>query len=142
MTEQQFKKRLYTRLIFGVALFATGVFLYLYFPALGRIGDSHQDSYVYGLIIGLIVGGLGNTIKNLVILKKPDFFKKRFIAENDERNRQISQKAWAWAGYISVFAILLSTLFVPSEFVKYVIVLMCIPFVVYLITFWILRRQM
>jgi F0F1-type ATP synthase membrane subunit c/vacuolar-type H+-ATPase subunit K len=138
MTELNFKRKLFTRIILSAVLCATGIILSLYFAFWGEISETND--YIYGLLVGLTGVGFGNAIMYMHILRSPSSYKKRLIAENDERNKQISQKAWACAGYMSIFAILVSTLFVPSEFIKYILCLMCVPLIVYFIAFGILRR--
>jgi len=101
-----------------------------------------KGHYNFGFIGGITGVGIANAIVNLAILKNPKFFKKRYICENDERNKQISLKSWAWSGYISIYTILVSTLFMPSEVIPYALCLMCIPLVVYVIINKILQIKM
>ena len=144
MTEQQFKRKLIIRIIASAFLFATGIFLFLYFTLRHGIVEPYafRGHYTYGFIGGITGAGLVTAIKSLVILKVPKFFKKRYIAESDERNKQISLKAWAWAGYLSVYSILVSTFFMPDEVVKYVLCLMCIPLVIYVVVYKVLQWKM
>ena len=142
MTEQQFKRKLIIRIIASAVLFATGAFLSLYVISQSVWPYAFKEGYTYGLVWGTTGAGLGTAVKWLVILKVPKYFKQRYIAESDERNKQISLKAWAWSGYISIYAILVSTLFMPEEVIKYVLCLMWIPLVVYATVYKLLQWKM
>lgn len=49
-------------------------------------------------------------IRNMKYRTNPEYKEKTDIAENDERNRYISLKSWAWTGYITVFLAAVSAL--------------------------------
>jgi len=144
MTEQQFKKKVIIRMFAGAFLFATGVFLYLYTVVWGGMPEPHafRELYISGFIGGITGAGIATAIKNLIMLKNEKYFRKRYICESDERNRQISQKAWAWTAYVGVYTMLVSTFFVPSEVVKYMLGMMCVPLVVYVVIYKILQAKM
>ena|GEM_PF-3104211 len=144
MTEQQFRKKLIIRIIASAFLFVTGIFLYLYITVWCGIVEqtTFKEGYTFGFIGGISGAGIATAIMNLVILKNAKLFKKRYICENDERNKQISLKAWAWTGYSSVYTILVATLFMPEEVIQYVLCLMCIPLVVYVIVYKLLQVKM
>lgn len=55
-----------------------------------------------GLGIGWIVCGALQAAKGMRYVKDGDYRKKYDTEAKDERNRYISLKAWAWAGYIFV----------------------------------------
>ena len=144
MTEQQFKKKLIIRITATALLFALGGALYWYGIAGHRIVEPYafKGKYIYSFIGGIVGGGLAVAIKLIITLVNPKLFKERYVAENDERNRQISLRAWAWTGYISVFAILISTFFLPEQVIKYVLCLMCVPLAVYVVVYKILQIKM
>ena len=144
MTEQQFRRKLIVRAAASALLFVPGLLLLLY--VINRRGIlipyAFKGKFTCGFISGITGAGVAAFIINFIILKIPKYFKKRYIAENDERNRQISLKARAWAGYFSIYAILVSTLFLPEQVIKYVLCLMCVPLVVYMIIYTILQIKM
>ena len=142
MTEQQFKKKLIIRIILGAFLFITGVYLYLTLRNGISISYAFKKHYTHGFIGGITGAGIVTAIKCLVILKAPKLFKKCYIAESDERNKQISLKAWAWAGYISIYTILVVSFFMPEEFIKYMLCITCIPLVVYVVVYKVLQVKM
>ena len=49
-------------------------------------------------------------IRNVKYRTNPEYKEKTDIAENDERNRYISLKSWAWTGYIMVLFAAVSAL--------------------------------
>ena len=61
------------------------------------------DSYWSGMGGGLIGVGIMQTIRNIRYRKDPEYREKTDTENKDERNRFISNKAWAWAGYLFVF---------------------------------------
>ena len=144
MTEQQFKKKLLIRIIASTVLFVTGVILYLYviFQQGAFNPYTFKGHYISGFIGGITGTGIATALVNLAILKSPKFFKKRYICENDERNKQISLKSWTWSGYISVYTILVFTIFMPGEIIPYALCLMCILLVVYVVINKILQVKM
>ena len=144
MTEQQFKKKVIIRIVASTFLFATGIFLYLYTMVLDGMPEPHafREHYFSGVIGGITGAGIATAVKNFIILKSRKYFKKQYICETDERNKQISQKAWAWAGYVSIYTMLVATFFMPSEVVKYMLCLMCVPLVVYVVIYKILQAKM
>ena len=62
------------------------------------------DSFWGGMGTGLIAVGIVQTVRWVRYRSNSEFREKFDRSVNDERNRFISNKAWAWAGYISVLA--------------------------------------
>ena len=144
MTEQQFKKKLINRIILCAAIFVTGLALFLYATLWHgfHIPYDRKAEYIYCIFAGLAIGALAKMVILLVALKNQRLLKKRFITESDERNRQIALKAWAWAGYGTVFALLISTFFIPLAVMWYVYCMMCIPLVIFRIAYKIFQTKM
>ena len=60
----------------------------------------------YGSLgIGLMAGGLANVMRNRRYLSDPKLRREREVAENDERNRLLGLRCWAYAGYTMFLAL-------------------------------------
>jgi hypothetical protein len=77
--------------------------------------------------------------------KNPAYREKNKIELNDERNRFLRNKAWAWAGYLFVMlAAVCSIIFkiADQELLSFAASgSVCIILVLYCISFWILKRK-
>ena len=85
-------KRIYLSIfwiIVGAALFAAGFF-------------EKMDSFWSGMGCALIGVGIVETIRWARYRNDPEYKEKFDTQTHDERNRFIANKAWAWAGYLSV----------------------------------------
>lgn len=60
------------------------------------------DSFWSGMGGALIAVGVMRGIQMLRYRKDESYREKQQIAQNDERNRFLRNKAWAWAGYLFV----------------------------------------
>ena len=68
------------------------------------------DSFWSGMGGALLAMGIIRTIQALHYRKDASYREKQQIEENDERNRFIRNKAWAWAGYLFVLVAAISTI--------------------------------
>ena len=71
----------------------------------GLLGD-----YWGGLGGGLMGVGVFQVIRNVRYLNNPEYREKVNTANNDERNRFLANKAWAWAGYLYVLVAAIATI--------------------------------
>ena len=71
----------------------------------GLLGD-----YWGGLGGGLLGVGVFQVIRNVRYLNNPEYREKVNTANNDERNRFLANKAWAWAGYLYVLVAAVATI--------------------------------
>ena len=71
----------------------------------GLLGD-----YWGGLGGGLLGVGVFQVIRNVRYLNNPEYREKVNTANNDERNRFLANKAWAWAGYLYVLVAAIATI--------------------------------
>ena len=62
-----------------------------------------EDSW-FSMGVSLIVVGILQVIRQIRYRTNKDYQEKFDTNANDERNKFISNKAWAWAGYIFVLA--------------------------------------
>ena len=60
------------------------------------------DEFWSGMVTSLFIIGVIFLIKNIKYKINEEYREKLDIQVNDERNKYISLKAWAWAGYIFV----------------------------------------
>ena len=88
----KYDRRMYLSLfwvLLGAALFVCS--------ALGIV-----DSYWSGMGGGLMGVGIVQMVRHIRYRKNDDYREKVDVAVNDERNRFLTGKAWAWAGYLFV----------------------------------------
>jgi len=157
MTEKQFRKKLIIRIIIGTLFFVTGFTpLLLYIILRGRLYmpyvpfdnvkstvevlSSLYKTYFFIFVLPCI--GLFISIKNLIVLKNQNLFKKRYVAENDERNKQISLRAMSWTTYVGIYSVFVTAFFAPSVVIKYLMILVCVPLAVFCIVYTVLRKKM
>ena len=94
------RKRLVTYVIYillGAALMAAGV--------IGAL-----DEYWSGMGSGLIFVAILQMIREFRLWKNEAYREKFEIAQTDERNRFIRNKAWAWAGYLFIIVAAISSI--------------------------------
>jgi len=60
------------------------------------------DSYWCGMGGGFAGVGIAQLIRHIRYRKNDDYREKVDVETNDERNRFLTGKAWAWAGYLFV----------------------------------------
>lgn len=88
----KYDRRMYLSLfwiLLGAALFVCG--------AMGWI-----DSYWSGMGGGFLAVGILQTVRHVRYRKSEEYREAVDVANNDERNRFLTGKAWAWAGYLFV----------------------------------------
>ena len=89
-----FESRCRTRIKVGLGIAVLGL-LSLAVMALGG-----QDTAFYGSLgAGLMAGGILSVRRNRRYLKDPALRKRQEVAENDERNRLLGLRCWAYTGY-------------------------------------------
>ena len=85
------------RLIWGVFWITLGLTLTV-LGIMGRI-----DSYWSGMGGGVLAVGVLQMVRFVKYMSNEEYREQTDVANNDERNRFISNKAWAWTGYLCVF---------------------------------------
>ena len=103
------------------------------------------DEYWSGMGSALLTVGILQLLRWHRLRKNTAYREKMEIAENDERNRFIRGKAWAWAGYLfiliaAVASIVLRVLHqdVLSLAASYAI---CLMLILYWVSYLILRKK-
>ena len=71
----------------------------------GLLGD-----YWGGLGGGLLGVGVFQVVRNVRYLRNPEYREKVDTTNQDERNRFLANKAWAWAGYLYVLTAAIATI--------------------------------
>lgn len=90
-----FEKRCRMRIKVGLGV---GVLGLLSLGMMAVLGE--QEAVFYGSLgAGLMVGGILSAFRNRKYLRDPVLKKQQEVAENDERNRLMGLRCWAYAGY-------------------------------------------
>ena len=61
-------------------------------------------------LAGLLGVGVFQIIRNVRYLRNPEYREKVDTTNQDERNRFLANKAWAWAGYLYVLTAAIATI--------------------------------
>lgn len=103
-----FKKRCRTRMKVGVGFVLMGaVTMCVTAAAKGNLHMVYLEaeaaefvSEYYAILgIALMAAGAAQFVKNMRYVKNPELLKKGQVAENDERNRLLGLRCWAYTGY-------------------------------------------
>ena len=129
------EKRFYLNIVYvviGVALLACGIFEIV-------------DSFWSGMGGALIGVGAIRIYQYIKFRKNPEYREKIEIEANDERNKFLSGRAWAWAGYIFVILNAIGTIAFKvagnellSQYCAYSV---CIISILYWVSFLFLRKK-
>lgn len=103
------------------------------------------DEFWNGMGSALLVMGVIQLIRRYRLEKNEVYREKVEIETNDERNRFIRNKAWAWAGYlfVMIMAVACIVLRIMGEDVLSIAASgsVCLMIVLFWISFYILRRK-
>ena len=129
------EKRFYMNIFYvviGVALLACGIFEIV-------------DSFWSGMGGALIAVGAIRLIQYFKYSRNPEYREKMEIERNDERNKFIGGRAWAWAGYGFVMLNAVGTIafkIVGNDLLsQYCAYSVCLVLVLYWIAFLFLRKK-
>lgn len=104
-----------------------------------------KSSYVSGLGGGLLAVGALQSLRWYRCLKNPEVREKYETEVNDERNRFLSSKSWAWTGYIVVliegFGSVIAMLLGREQLQQMLAFSVCLIVGVYWIVYMILSRK-
>jgi len=116
------------------AAFCIGVFS-------GLIKDDYWTSF--GIVIAAV--GIANLIRCFHYENNEDYREKIDIAATDERNRYLSTKAWAWAGYWYVLGGAISTIVFKlmgrEDLMTFASFSVCILMVLYWLNYLYLKKK-
>ena len=135
-----FKKKMKQRLVIAVAYILIGILL-----ALWGLLIKTENYFHSAFGFALIALGILRIIQYRKITRSEDTIHRRELAESDERNRMISEKARSWAFSFSIFiaglvVIVFSLLGYPDAvqpLARYV----CIMILLYWVFYMILNRK-
>ena len=103
------------------------------------------DEFWSGMGVALIVVGTIFFLRSVKYHTNADYRQQYDIAAKDERNRYLSLKAWAWAGYL--FVMIAAILAIVFEIIgKHQLVplasgMVCLMILLYLGSYMVLRRK-
>ena len=132
---RDWNKRIYLSIfwiLIGAALFGLGTFDII-------------DSFWGGMGTGLIAVGIVQTVRWMRYRSNSEFREKFDTNTNDERNRFISNKAWAWAGYISLLTgalgVIVFKVVGKDELSMFCSMAVCLLLVFYWVCYFVLNRK-
>ena len=103
------------------------------------------DSYWSGLGVALVVVGALQMIRIIRYNTSPKYKEETDTAVQDERNRFIRNKAWAWTGYLFIFAAAIATivfkLLGQETLMFFCSGSVCLILVIYWISYFILNNK-
>ena len=103
------------------------------------------DEYWNGMGVALLVVGVIFFIRQFKYKTNEDYREKFDVERSDERNRYISGKAWAWAGYLFVMiaaaASIMLKLVGREELMLMASGSVCLIIALYWISYMILKRK-
>ena len=140
-----FQKRCVLRVVWSVLLMILGVVSILiggYVPIPTANAEFSSGFYV-GVGSGLVFAGIVLLIRNLRYLHREEVGKQREIWENDERNRMIGLKTWAWSGYAMFLLLYLGVIISGfySLLVMQVLVIVLLVFLLCMALFGMILRK-
>ena len=132
---RDWNKRIYLSIfwiLIGAALFGLGTFDII-------------DSFWGGMGTGLIAVGIVQTVRWMRYRSNSEFREKFDTNANDERNRFISNKARAWAGYISLLTgalgVIVFKVVGKDELSMFCSMAVCLLLVFYWVCYFVLNRK-
>ena len=127
------------RLIWGVFWIVLGLTLTV-LGIMGRI-----DSYWSGMGGGVLAVGVLQMVRYVKYMSNEEYREQTDVANKDERNRFISNKAWAWTGYLCVFICaagsIVFKLIGREDLMMFASLSVCLILVVYWVCYLILGRK-
>ncbi len=135
-----YKKKLKMRLFFGIGYIVLGLALILTFCLIAT-----ENDYLSSFGFALIVVGAVRVRNYFLINKNEETLKKHEIAETDERNIAIANKAKSIAFIIYIIAMGISIIVLQilhkSELASVLSGTMCFLLLVYWISYFIIRKK-
>lgn len=116
-------------------------------PVLYLSDDYHEfmSGFGFGTGGGLVAASLITIFRNRRYLLNPELKRKKSIEENDERNRLLGLRCWAYAGYtmfLFLYAGMLASVFIGVFFLKTLMLVAAVFAVTLLIFRQVLSRNM
>lgn len=103
------------------------------------------DEFWSGMGTALLIMGILFLIRVIKYKTDNDYKEKCDIERNDERNKYISLKAWAWAGYLFVIIVSVATIILKlvgkEELMMIASGSVCLVLVLYWISYIVLKKK-
>lgn len=147
LTNIPYRKKLIIGNILSVIIILAGIFslvlsIIMKNNNLNNISD-FQNGFYCGTGGGLIGAGIVTIIRNTILLRNKEKFRKAEIKEKDERNRFIIQKAWSISGIIGMFLLYISVVIAGAyNSIVFITLLstLCLYFLILIITMLVLQK--
>ena len=137
----EFKKKLKSRLYVGMIYIALGVIMIA-----GANAVKTENAFIsyFGLVMAVM--GLVRVRNYRIITRSEETIKKQEIAETDERNLLIVQKARSTAFFVYILlactAVIVLSLFDMSEMGKWIAYSVFALLITYWICYWVYRKKL
>lgn len=103
------------------------------------------DEYWSGMGIALLVVGVMFLIRQFKYKTNEEYREKYDVERTDERNRYLSGKAWAWAGYLFVMIAAVASIMLRvagrEDLMKAASGSVCLIIILYWISYVVLKRK-
>ena len=135
-----YKKKLKTRLYYGIICIVLGVIMII-----GVTATKSENEYISAFGFAVAMVGVARIIQYLKITKNEDSIKKQKINETDERNLSIIQKAKSatFSIYllISCAVVIVTELIDMPDVAKWIGYSQFVLVIIYWICYWVIRKK-
>ena len=135
----KFENKLKLRLYLAIGYIVLGVILIILFNLKGA-----ENSYLSSMGFALIVVGIVRIRNHIIITKNEESIRKQKIAETDERNIAIANKAKSLSFMIYIFmaciAVIVLEILNKTQWVSVISGMVCLLLVIYWVTYLIVRK--
>ena len=135
-----FKKKLKIRLFFAIGYIVLGLAMIVVFNIINT-----DNNFLSSCGFALMVIGIAKVRNYFLITKNPETLKKQQIAENDERNIAIANKAKSISFIIYIIlvciAVVVLNLLNQTELATILSGSVCVLIVIYWISYWIISKK-
>lgn len=135
----KFENKLKLRLYLAIGYIVLGVILIILFNLKGA-----ENSYLSSMGLALIVVGIVRIRNHIIITKNEESIRKQKIAETDERNIAIANKAKSLSFMIYIFmaciAVIVLEILNKTQWVSVISGMVCLLLVIYWVTYLIVRK--
>ena len=103
------------------------------------------DSFWSGFGGGIVAVGLLQIVRNIRYRTNDEYKEKVDVEVNDERNKFLSTKAWAWTGYTFIIICAIATIVLKiagyDDYSFMASMTICVMAVIYFVAYIILKRK-
>lgn len=135
-----FKKKLKIRLFFAIGYIALGLIMIALFNIIKT-----ENTFLSSFGFALIIVGIAKVRNYFLITKNDETLKKQQIAENDERNISIANKAKSISFIIYIILVCVSIIVLnllnQVELATILSVSVCVLVLIYWISYWIISKK-